>query len=101
VVGADERARFCPRRRYARQHIAITKLVVAQHAWSGFTIVRETDWRGDTSFHCYQGDAWTRPSEQPLSPLAPPTGEPVAHIDIDGIGRSTRDHHPAPRAKES
>lgn len=68
----------------ARQHIPITKSVVKEEAWCGFTIVRKVDPYERESFHAYKADAWERPSETPLLPWSPPTGTPVADVDMSG-----------------
>lgn len=63
----------------ARQHIPITKRVVKEEFWCGFTIVRNGE-----LFHVYQANAWERPSEAPMLPWSPPTGVPVADVDMSG-----------------
>ncbi len=47
----------------------------------GHTIVRKPDGR----YVAYTSNSWTQPSEQPLLPWRPPTGEMVATVDPDGL----------------
>lgn len=68
----------------ARQHIPITKRVVKEEYWCGSTIVRKVGPYGGESFHVYSADAWERPSEAPMLPWSPPTGTPVADVDMSG-----------------
>lgn len=68
----------------ARQSNEITKRLVREDAWSGSTIVRKVDPYDRESFHVYSADAWEEPSETPLLPWSPPTGTPVADVDMFG-----------------
>jgi hypothetical protein len=64
----------------ARQHIPIMQLVRREECWTGFAIVQ----REDGQYRVYDDDAWDEPGERPMLPWSPPTGEIVAHVDLDG-----------------
>lgn len=68
----------------ARSSNELTKKLVREDAWRGSTIVRKVSPYGEESFHVYNADAWERPSEAPMLPWSPPTGTPVASVNMSG-----------------
>lgn len=64
----------------ARAHNPVIKRVVKPEYWRGTTIVESAH----GTFHVYGADAWEKPSEAPMLSWSPPTGTPVADVDMAG-----------------
>lgn len=63
----------------ARANIPITKTVVRPEYWCGYTIVQVGE-----EYRVYDSDAWERPQTPGILPWQPPTGVPVATVDMEG-----------------
>ena len=61
----------------ARSQLPIQKAVRAPEFWCGFAITAD--------HRVFSADAWDRPAEQPVLPWRPPSSNPIAFVDIDGV----------------
>lgn len=64
----------------ARGALATARTVVAPQHLAEMVIVAKPEGR----LAVYGADAWTRPTQQPMLPWAPPRGIPVATVSLSG-----------------
>lgn len=70
----------------ARQNTPIQYAMVDPRYRAGYRIVRKVSpYTTEATFHVFHESAWTPPTEQPLLPWSPPTGEVVATVSLDGV----------------
>lgn len=64
----------------ARHTVRMQREIRAEAYWCGATIVRSRG--GEYAVH--NADAWERPESTPLLSWSPPSGIPVADVDVNG-----------------
>lgn len=64
----------------ARRHIPIQQSVRKPECCCPFAITLKPD----GTYAVYDADAWTEPTETPILPWSPPTGEIVGIVNLDG-----------------
>ena len=75
--------------RTARESNETAKRISKPEARTGFTIVSNEDaaargGRGMPNTSVYESNAWDEPKERPMLPWRPPSGVPIATVDLDG-----------------
>jgi hypothetical protein len=64
----------------AQSNLPIKKAMTREEYWDDYRIVRKSNGR----MAVYDAGAWEKPSEQPMLPWSPPTGEIVATVTLGG-----------------